>query len=163
AHAFAAFMRHLREIDAADQTVIMVQVENEIGMIPDSRDRSAIANELFNQPVPRALLDYLQQHKEQLVPELRSVWSAKNYLARGTWEEVFGTGPGTDEIFMAWHFSRYANRVAAAGKTEYSLPMFVNAALIRPGYQPGQYPSAGPLPHLLDVWRAGAAQIDFLA
>jgi hypothetical protein len=41
--------------------------------------------------------------------------------------------------------------------------MFVNAALIRPGYQPGQYPSAGPLPHLIDVWRAAAPAIDFLA
>ncbi|HKP11717.1 MAG TPA: beta-galactosidase, partial [Blastocatellia bacterium] len=37
ARAFAAFMRHLREVDGQDHTVIMVQVENEIGMIPDSR------------------------------------------------------------------------------------------------------------------------------
>ncbi len=41
--------------------------------------------------------------------------------------------------------------------------MYANAALIRPGYVPGQYPSAGPLPHLLDVWRAGAPAIDFLS
>ncbi len=161
--AFAAFMRHVKEVDATEHTVIMVQVENEIGMIPDSRDRSAIANELFSQPVPGELLSYLQQHKEQLVPELRAVWATDNFQTRGTWEEIFGKGPGTDEIFMAWHFSRYVNRVTEAGKAEYSLPMFLNAALIRPGYQPGQYPSAGPLPHLLDVWRAGAPKIDFLS
>src|SRR5262249_18008639 len=59
-HAFAAFMRHLREVDANDQTVMMVQVENEIGMIPDSRDRSAVAEQLFNQEVPADLLRYLQ-------------------------------------------------------------------------------------------------------
>jgi hypothetical protein len=41
--------------------------------------------------------------------------------------------------------------------------MFVNAALIRPGYPPGRYPSAGPLPHLMDVWRAGAPAIDVLS
>lgn len=41
--------------------------------------------------------------------------------------------------------------------------MYVNAALIRPNYKPGQYPSAGPLPHLMDVWKAAAPQIDFLA
>jgi hypothetical protein len=64
---------------------------------------------------------------------------------------------------MAWHSARFADRVTAAGKAEYRLPMFVNAALIRPGYQPGQYPSAGPLPHLLDVWRAAGPQIDFLS
>lgn len=64
---------------------------------------------------------------------------------------------------MAWWFARYTDQVAAAGKAEYPLPMYVNAALIRPGYQPGQYPSAGPLPHLFDIWRAGAPQIDFLS
>ena len=64
---------------------------------------------------------------------------------------------------MAWYFARYTEAVAAAGKREYPLPMFVNAALIRPGHQPGQYPSAGPLPHLIDVWRAAAPSIDFLA
>lgn len=163
ARAFAAFMRHVREVDANQHTVIMVQVENEIGMIPESRDRSSIANELFNQAVPVDLMNYLQQHKEQLIPEFRSVWAANNFKMRGTWEEIFGRGPGTDEIFMAWYFALYVNRVTEAGKTEYRLPMFVNAALIRPGYQPGQYPSAGPLPHLMDVWRAGAPTIDFLA
>ena len=163
ARAFAAFMRHLRETDANDHTVIMIQVENEIGMIPDSRDRSAIANELFAQSVPAELMNYLQQQKEELVPELRAVWQANGFKTRGTWEEIFGKGPGTDELFMAWYFARYANRVDDAGKAEYSLPMFVNAALIRPGHMPGQYPSAGPLPHLMDIWRAGAPKIDFLS
>jgi hypothetical protein len=63
---------------------------------------------------------------------------------------------------MAWHYARYVDSVAAAGKAEYPLPTFVNAALNRPGRAPGQYPSAGPLPHLLDVWRAGAPSIDLL-
>src|SRR5262245_34383052 len=163
ARAFAAFMHHLREVDSRDHTVIMVQVENEIGMIPDSRDRSASANKLFNQAAPSELMSYLEQRRDTLVPELRAVWTATNFKTRGTWEEVFGTGAGADEIFMAWHFARYTNRVAEAGKAEYPLPMFVNAALIRPGHQPGQYPSAGPLPHLMDIWRAGASRIDFLS
>ena len=41
--------------------------------------------------------------------------------------------------------------------------MFVNAALVRPGRQPGQYPSGGPLPHLFDIWKAASRSIDFLA
>ena len=163
ARAFAAFMRHLREVDGHDHTVIMVQVENEIGMIPDSRDRSAIANKLFNQSAPPELMNYLERRRDALTPELRAVWAATNFKTRGTWEEVFGPAVSADEIFMAWHFARYANRVAELGKAEYPLPMFVNAALIRPGYQPGQYSSGGPLPHLMDVWRAGAPQIDFLS
>jgi len=163
ARAFATLMRHIRKVNGQKHTVIMVQVENEMGMIPDARDHSAVANELFGKPVPRELLDYLQQHKDALVPEFRQVWEGAGFKTSGSWEEVFGPGSGTEEIFMAWHFARYAGQVAAAGKAEYPLPMYVNAALVRPNYKPGQYPSGGPLPHLLDIWRAGAPQIDFLS
>ena len=163
ARAFAAFMRHVREVDANDHTVIMVQVENEIGMIPDSRDRSTVANQLFSERVPAELMNYLSEHKEQLIPEFRTAWAANGFKISGTWEEVFGKGPATDEVFMAWYFARYVDRVTEVGKKEYSLPMFVNAALIRPGHMPGQYPSAGPLPHLIDIWRAGAPKIDFFS
>jgi beta-galactosidase GanA len=163
ARAFAAFMRHLREADGRDHTVVMVQVENEIGMIPDSRDRSAIADKLYNGAVPAELMKYLAEHRDALIPEFREVWAGAAFRTHGTWEEVFGPGSQAEEIFMAWHFAQYVNRVAEHGKAEYRLPMFVNAALIRPGHMPGQYPSAGPLPHLIDVWRAGAPQIDFLS
>ena len=131
-------------------------------MIPDSRDRSAVANKLFNQSVPQES-SYLEAAPGALAPELRAVWAATNFKIAERGEEVFGPGVSTDEIFMAWHFARYSNRVAELGKAEYALPMFVNAALIRPGHQPGQYSSGGPLPHLMDVWRAGAPQIDFLS
>ena len=130
--AFAAFMRHVREVDANDHTVMMVQVENEIGMIPDSRDRSTVANQLFSERVPAELMNYLSEHKEQLIPEFRTAWAANGFKTSGTWEEVFGKGPATDEVFMAWYFARYVDRVTEVGKKEYSLPMFVNEALIRP-------------------------------
>jgi hypothetical protein len=81
----------------------------------------------------------------------------------GSWEEVFGSGIQTEEYFMAWAFARYTNAIAEAGKKIYALPMYVNAALTKPGQQPGQYPSAGPLPHLMDIWRAGAPSIDMLS
>src|SRR4030042_5798205 len=65
---------------------------------------------------------------------------------------------------MAWHFSKFANRIVEAGKNIYPLPMFVNAALNRPNREPGSgYPSAGPLPHIMDVWKAAGPSIDFLA
>jgi hypothetical protein len=109
------------------------------------------------------LLAYLQKNKDSLTEELLRAWSSTGMKTSGTWEQVFGQGLLTDEVFMAWHFARYTDHVAAAGKKEYPLPMYVNAALIRPNYKPGQYPSAGPLPHLMDVWRAAAPHIDFLA
>jgi len=163
ARAFTALMRHLREADGDRHTVIMVQVENEIGMIPDARDRSAAANAAFDGPVPGELLEHLARHERQLAPELRAAWDARGRPRAGTWTQVFGEGIGAEEIFTAWHFARYADAVAAAGKAEHPLPMFVNAALIRPTYRPGQYPSGGPLPHLADIWRAGAPAIDFLS
>jgi hypothetical protein len=163
ARAFAALLKHLREVDAASHVVLMIQVENEIGMIPVARDASAAADRAFASPVPAELMAYLSAHKERLAPELRRTWLDAGGRASGTWPEVFGPGPAGEEIFMAWHFARYTEAVAAAGKQEYPLPMFVNAALIRPGHRPGQYPSGGPLPHLFDVWRAAAPSVDFLA
>ncbi|MBP7571733.1 MAG: DUF5597 domain-containing protein [Acidobacteria bacterium] len=163
ARAFAALMRHLREVDGGRHTVIMVQVENEIGMIPEARDRSAAANAAFEAPVPPALIDWLRRREGDLAPGLGAAWAGRGRPASGNWQQLFGPGAATEEVFTAWHFARYTEAVAAAGKAEYALPMFVNAALIRPGYRPGQYPSGGPLPHLADVWRAAAPSIDFLA
>lgn len=163
AGAFAALMKHIREVDGHKHTVIMVQVENEIGMIPEARDHSAIADELYSKAVPLELMDYLQQHRDSLTPEMTAVWGANGFKRTGTWEDVFGPGTGTEEIFMAWYYAQYADRVAAAGKAEYPLPMYVNGALRRPNYKPGQYPSGGPLPHLMDIWRAGAPHIDILS
>jgi beta-galactosidase GanA len=163
ARAFAALMKHLRAVDGKQNTVVMVQVENEIGMIPEARDYCPEAEAAFARQVQPELLAYLQQRKDSLTAEVRQAWEGNGMKTAGAWEEVFGEDLLTDEIFMAWHFSRYVDAVAQAGKTEYPLPMFVNAALIRPNRKPGQYPSAGPLPHLMDIWRAGAPAIDFLA
>lgn len=163
ARAFAVLMQHLRELDGHESTVIMVQVENEIGMIPEARDHSPVADSLFRGSVPQELMDYLQEHRDHLSRELHERWAKQGFRTSGSWEEVFGHGLQTDELFMAWYFARYVQGVAAAGKAEYPLPMYVNAALIRPGYVPGRYVSAGPLPHLVDVWRAAAPAVDFLA
>jgi beta-galactosidase GanA len=163
ARAFAAFMNHLGEVDGDVGTVLMVQVENEVGMIPDARDWSDEATKLYEGPIDAALMASIVKHQGDSNFQLRESWRRAGSWESGTWEEVLGPGTATEEIFMAWHFARYVGRVAEAGKREYELPMFVNAALIRPGYQPGQYPSAGPLPHLMDVWRCAAPAIDFLS
>lgn len=161
--AFTALMRHLRETDGRQQTVLMVQVENEIGMLPDARDHSPIANTAFRQPVAPLLMQYLQVHKATLAPAVQEAWKSTGYKTSGTWEDIFGKSLATDEIFIAWHFAQYANRVTEAGKAIYPLPMFVNAALNRPNVKPGDYPSGGPLPHIIDVWKAGAPAVDFLS
>lgn len=138
ARAFAALMRHLKRIDGDRHTVIMVQVENEVGFLPFARETGAVADRAFAAPVPAAL-----------APGGKS------------WRAVFGDG--AEEAFTAWHYARYVEAVAAAGKREYALPMFVNGAQGRPGVAPGDYPSGGPLAHLARIWRLGAPSIDFIA
>lgn len=162
-NAFQALMKHIKEIDGKEQTVIMIQPENEIGMLPTARDYHHLANQKFLENVPTEFIQYLKKKNGTLVPEFEVVWAKKGYKEFGNWEEIFGKGPHTDEIFMAWYYAKFTNEVTEAGKAIYPLPMYVNAALNRPGKLPGEYPSAGPLPHLMDVWKAGAPSIDFLS
>lgn len=162
ARAFTALMRHIKAVDTR-HTVIMMQVENEVGVLGDSRDRSEPANKAFAEPVPKELIDHMQQCGDELFPDLHKLWQAAGAKTAGTWEQIFGKGAATDEIFMAWNYSRYVNHVTAAGKAEYPLPMFTNAWLSGPDRKPGDWPSGGPEPHVMDVWQAGAPQIDAYA
>ncbi|MGA7340563.1 MAG: DUF5597 domain-containing protein [Terracidiphilus sp.] len=159
--AFAALMKHLKEIDATDRTAIAVQVENEVGMIPEARDHGEAANAAFLSAVPAALTDSLQKNRDSLAPRLKDAWASHGYKTGANWPDTFGPGAMTDEWFTAWTEGRFTGQVAARGKAVYPLPMYVNAALVRPGRMPGQYPSGGPLPHLFDIWRAAAPAIDF--
>jgi hypothetical protein len=162
ARAFAQLMHHLREADGDKRTLIMAQVENEVGVIPESRDHSSAANAAFGAGVPSTLTSFMEKHRRELDPEFRAAWEAAGGKTQGTWQEVFGKVSLTDDLFMAWQYATYIEHVTAAGKAEYPLPMFANAALIRPNYQPGQYNSGGPLPHSIDVWHAGAPSLDLL-
>lgn len=162
-NAYSALMRHIKSVDSKTRTVIMVQVENEIGMLPSARDYHPAANSAFQQAVPETLINYLQKHKDLLVPEIKQRWQLNGFKTQGNWETIFGKSLATDEIFIAWYLARYAQTVAAAGKAIYPLPTYVNAALNRPGAAPGEYPSGGPLPHVLDIWKAAAPDIDLLS
>ena len=47
--AFSALMRHIREIDPQREVVIMMQIENEIGMLESARDHSPLAEKAYRQ------------------------------------------------------------------------------------------------------------------
>ena len=161
--AFVRLMQHIKDVDSKEHTVITIQLENEIGMLPDARTYDEAANKAFNSAVSPQLLDYLVKNKNNLLLDIKSNWEVNGYKTSRTWQEVFGKDLSTDEIFMAWYYAVFANELAVAGKAVYNLPMYVNAALNRPGAKPGEYPSAGPLPHVMDIWKAAAPSIDFLA
>ncbi len=164
AKAFAAVMKHIKEFDGINHTVLMMQVENEVGILDDSMDRSAAANAAYAAAVPKELIDYLVKNKNVLVPEIKDKWEKSGSKTSGNWEELFGKGDGTDEIFMAWNYARYVNKVIVEGKKEYPIPMYTNAWLNQgDNPKPGNYPSGGPLAHVFDIWLAGAPNIDILS
>jgi hypothetical protein len=150
--AFAAFMRHLKEVDP-QRTVIMVQVENEPGSWESVRDYSPAAQKFFEAPVPRDVL---------------SAMRVKTASPSPTWQEAFG--PDADEYFNAWSVARYVGEVAAAGKAVYPLPMDANVAVRDPFHpgppgQPGassNYESGGATDNVIPIWKVAAPAIDIL-
>lgn len=170
--AFVALMRHLKKVDGTEHSVILVQVENEVGMIlsaggPQPRDYSPEANAAFAGPVPAALTDYLKQHEATLAPWLKKAWESHGAKTGASWTQTFGAGPGTGDLFTTWTEAHYTGEVADAGKKVYGLPMYVNAALLGPGNPVGSFPNGAPLPELFDVWRAAVqatgGAIDFFS
>jgi beta-galactosidase GanA len=141
--AFRALMRHLKETDA-QRTVLMVQVENEAGVWGGVRDYSPEAEKAFAGQVPEKL-------------------AAGVGKERGNWRQVFGED--ADETFQAWCIATYIEEVAAAGKAEYALPLYVNAALRDP-FHPGKapsYESGAPTDNNIDLWKIAAPSISVIA
>ena len=159
--AFCHVMAYLRDHDALEQTVIMVQVENEIGMIEVPRDYSANATRLYQSAVPKQLTDYLKRHQKSLHPYLKEKLQPQA-KAGANWAQLFGDDIYTEEIFQTWTYATYVEQIAKAGREIYNLPMYVNVALNSRDRKPGQYPSGGPLAHLIDLWHCGAPSIDVL-
>ena len=160
--AFGNLVRHIEKTDTAS-TVVMIQVENEIGMLEDARDHSALAEAEYAKGVPSELTRHLAANRKTLHPQIAERWKKNGSRRAGTWTEVFGDGPETDEYFMAWNYARYVERLAQEARKTTSRPLYVNAALNSRGRKPGEYPSAGPLAHLKDVWHAAAPDIDLLS
>ena len=128
--AFSALMQHIKERDPQREVVVMMQIENEIGMLESARDHSPLAEKAYN--------------KER-------------------WAERYGTDEYADEKFMALSYARYVEHLALAAREIHDMPLYVNAAMNSRGRRPGEYPSAGPLAHLIDFWHEGAPSIDLLA
>ena len=139
--AFSALMRHILEKDPQREVVIMMQIENEIGMLESARDHSPLAEKAYKQE---------------------------------RWAERYGTDEYADEKFMALSYARYVEHLAKAAREilrpeglsvarNHDMPLYVNAAMNSRGRRPGEYPSAGPLAHLIDFWHEGAPSIDILA
>ena len=135
--AFISFIKHIKKIDPQKETVIMVQVENEIGMLESARDHSEIANKEYEKGTWRNELKQIGFYVE-----------GKQY---------------EDEAFQAIYYAKYVERLAKNAKQIHNIPLYVNAAMNSRGRKPGQYPSAGPLAHLSKIWKAFAPSIDMMS
>ena len=144
-------MKHLKNADT-QHTVLMVQVENESGAWGCVRDYSASAQKLFEGACPCGIA------KPSVLKELKFLLVARVAGKRCLAERA-------DEYFQAWSVARFIGQVAAAGKAEYPLPMYVNAALRDPLTNPmaNNYESGGPTDNVIPIWKVAAPAIDLLA
>lgn len=139
--AFVRLMEFLKEKDGEENTVVMVQVENEIGFLGAPRDYSDTANAAFEQQIPEKL--------------------AEIYQVSGSWKEAFKEDAA--EYFMAWQYASDVEAIAAAGREVYPLPMYVNAWLEQHPDRPGTYPSGGPVAKVMPIWKAAAPSLELMA
>lgn len=159
AKAFTALMKHIKKIDK-DQTVILMQPQNEVGMFQDI-DYNKVSLDLFEKKVPNELLSYLQKNKNKLDNYLKESWKKNGFKNKGTWKDVFGNTPEAKTFFTTWQYATYINYVAKSGRKEYNLPMMVNAWIVQePNDLPGVYPNGGPVSRVIDIWKAAAPDID---
>lgn len=150
--AFVALMTHIKKIDEAHRTVIMMQVQNEVGTYGFARDYGPKAEAQFNQPVPEAVL----KRKKSPVA----------LAASGTWKQVYGDY--ADEYFHAWSIASYIGDIAKAGRAVYNLPMYVNNSIRDSLEEPVKpwnknFASGGPTFDVIDIYKAAAPAIDFAA
>lgn len=174
-------MQHVRLIDEHRCTVLMVQVENEVGIFGDSRDRSPIAEKAFQSAIPLQVLQLLRGARGHPTKDFQDRFGhldAKRLAEATTWADLNGTlsEPHLDELFMAYHYAMYVERVAASGKTAYNIPLFsnvwqnygdvdrdTNAPLVAAGGSlPGHYPSGGAVASMLGIWKMVTPSLDMI-
>lgn len=138
ATAFSKLMSHIKQYDAAQSTVIMVQVENEVGLLRSDFDYSIDKESALAEPIPTGLIEGSQK----------------------SWSEHFGSEAG--EYYMAYLYASAIQQIAKAGKQAYALPFYVNAWLEKPLGTPGTFPTGGPTARMLRTWQLAAPAIDLI-
>ncbi len=144
-NAFNAMLDFLQANDK-DKTIAMIQIENEIGMLESARDHSSLAN-----------IEYAKGVPDDLAKKLK-------VKSGSDWNDLAEAQDYADEMFMAWNYATYVENLAKAAREKLpDTPLYVNAALDSRGRRPGQYPSAGPIARLANIWKTGAPSIDFIS
>lgn len=141
AKAYKKLMNHIKSFDKNEYTVVMMQVENEIGLLGTERDYGVVAEKLFYSEIPKEV--------------------AEEFNVSGNWENAFGENAG--EYFSAYYFAKAVEKITVAGKKEYDIPHYANAWLEQYPWRAGTYPSGGPIMKVQKMWNLVAPSIEFLA
>lgn len=139
--ALMEVMKHLKSIDAKHQTVILMQIENEIGLIGSDRDYCPVANQSFKQEIPKVL--------------------AEHFNVRGNWDEAFSDK--AKDYFMAYYYAKNVEKIAKSAKKVYDLPCYTNAWLKQYPWFSGSYPMGGPIKDNHAIWKIMAPSLFTLA
>lgn len=139
--AYAELMKFIQSYDKSENTVIMMQVENEVGLLQSDRDYSSLATKYFNEMIPHDLKDYT--HFE------------------GTWQDVFKQD--APEIFMTYYYAKAIEKITKIGKEIYPIPTITNVWLNKENEKPGQYPSGGAIFKNLQLYQYLTPSLDLIA
>lgn len=149
ARCFAHVLREIRRVDGDTGTVIAVQVENEVGLGLFATDRcySKTAQRIFELGVP---------------DELDGI-ELEDTGASGDGDSWFGRfGRHAHEAFTAYYLAKQVEKIAAAGKREYDIPLFMNTMVgeTRQEIAGYSYSSGTPCGRVLEIWHRAAPSID---
>lgn len=139
--AYKNLMEFIKEYDGENQTVIMMQIENEVGILNADFDYTHHSLARLKENVPSEVADYCSK--------------------TGDWTDCFGMR--AKEYFLAYHYAKAIDRLAEVGKSKYEIPVFVNAWLEKPAARFGEYPLGGPTARVYPFWKAIAESIDYFA
>ena len=163
--AFVRFMEHLAEADP-EHAVVMVQVENEVGLLRDSRDRSPVAEAAWKSAgAARRSSTIWQRTRASCVPSCR-----RSGPGRGTGRRARGrrssatTGRPTR---CSWPGGSPATGRARGrgqgGQGRCRCTPTPGSGRSRVSRTPGTIPSGGPVGRVIDVWKAAAPSLDLVA
>lgn len=128
---FGELMAFIKSYDSSEQTVLMVQIENEIGSLGTDFDYASNQVELLDSMVPADVESFSNQ--------------------TGTWNQVFREN--SKEYLMAYYYAKAIEKNAALGHEKHPIPYFVNAWLEKKPSRAGEYPSGGPIGRLIPFWK----------
>ena len=160
-NAYAALCQHLKTKDSKEQTVIGIQIQNESGILGSDRDYGTDGQAVFNSNVPAKLVTAMKKTGKGYVFE---TWQKAGGKTAGTWPELFGWEAG--EFMTAWGIATYIDNMAAAGKKNYDIPMYINVWLMGQGWWPipGEaYPSGGAVTKVLDIYKWLTPHVDMIS